>query len=126
MDFKKYYTIPASPEEVYLALTNPLSIQLWTGQAAEMSTTPNSEFALFDDAIVGKNLEFVENKQIIQEWYFGEQESPSIVTIKLHEKGKDTSVEVRQTNIPDADYTDLVSGWDEEYMGNLLEFFQGE
>ncbi len=126
MDFKKYYNIPATPEEVYLALTIPLSIQLWTGQNAEMIAEPNTEFSLFDGAIVGKNISFEENKSIVQEWYFGEQENPSIVTIKLHEKGKDTSVEVRQTNIPEEDYNDIIEGWNEEYMGNLIEFFQGE
>ncbi|MES2427845.1 MAG: ATPase, partial [Bacteroidota bacterium] len=37
-DFKKYYIIPAAPDEVYMALTNPLTIELWTGDLAEMST----------------------------------------------------------------------------------------
>ena len=57
-DFKKYYTIPATPEYVYLALTNPLTIQLGSGEEAEMSTEPGSEFSLWDGSIVGKNLEF--------------------------------------------------------------------
>ncbi|HLP33719.1 MAG TPA: ATPase, partial [Bacteroidia bacterium] len=39
-DFKRYFAIPAPPEEVYLALTNPLTIYLWTGEEAEMSTEP--------------------------------------------------------------------------------------
>ena len=59
-DFKKYYTIPAPPEEVYLALTNPLSVKLFTGAEAEMSTEPGSEFSLFDGDITGKNIEFEE------------------------------------------------------------------
>jgi uncharacterized protein YndB with AHSA1/START domain len=31
-DYKKYFTISAPPEEVYMALTNPATIQLWTGE----------------------------------------------------------------------------------------------
>ncbi len=62
-DFKKYYSIPATPEYVYLALTNELTLQLWTGDKAEMTAVPGSEFSLWDGAIVGKNLEFEENKK---------------------------------------------------------------
>ena len=123
-DFKKYYILPAEPEEVYIALTNPATIQLWTGEKAEMSTEPGSEFSLWDDSIAGKNLEFEEGKKIVQEWYFGEQEEPSIVTIKLHPHKQGTSIELRHTNIPDEAYDDIVSGWDETYFGSLQEFYE--
>lgn len=122
--FKKYYLIPAPPEDVYLALTNPLTIQLWTGEEAIMSTEPNSEFSLWEGSISGKNLEFEPNKKIVQEWYFGEQEEKSIVTIKLHPHDAGTSVELRHTNIPDADYDDIVVGWNEMYFGALQEFYR--
>jgi len=122
--YKKYYIISAPPEDVYLALTNPLTIQLWTGEVAEMTTEPGSEFSLWDGSITGKNIEFEENKKIIQEWYFGDQEEKSIVTIKLHADAKGTSVELRHTNIPDQDYDDIVEGWNESYFGALREFYE--
>ena len=81
-DFKKYYIINASSEEVYLALTNPFTIELWTGEKAEMSTEPNSEFSLLDGSLVGRNLEFIENKMIVQEWYFGD-ENPDNLNFKI-------------------------------------------
>lgn len=123
-DFKKYYIIPAEPEIVYAALTNPLTLQAWTGDEAEMSTEPGSEFSLFDGSIVGKNLEFEEGKKLVQQWYFGEQEEPSIVTIKLHPHKFGTSAELRHTNIPDHDYNDITEGWDEAYFGSLIEFYE--
>ena len=122
-DFKKYYILPAAPEEVYLALTNPATIRLWTGEPAIMSTEPGSEFALWDESIAGKNLEFEEGKKIVQQWYFGDQPEESIVTIKLHEHKSGTSVELRHTNIPDEEYDDMVAGWDEVYFGSLMEFY---
>ena len=123
-DFKKYYTLPAPPEEVYIALTNPATIRLWTGEVAEMSTEPESEFSMWDGSIAGKNLEFEEGKKIVQQWYFGEgDEEPSIVTIKLHPHKKGTSVELRHTNIPDEAYDDISAGWDESYFGSLDEFY---
>jgi uncharacterized protein YndB with AHSA1/START domain len=122
-DFKKYYMISAPPEDVYCALTNPVTIQLWTGEPAEMSTEPGSEFSLWDDSISGKNIEFVDGKRIVQQWYFGDQPLESIVTIILHSQKTGTSVELTHTNIPDEDYDDIVSGWNSSYFGSLREFY---
>jgi activator of HSP90 ATPase len=122
-DFKKHFTIPAPPEEVYAALTNPATIQLWSGEPAEMSTTPGTEFSLWEGSIVGQNLDFEEGKKIVQEWYFGEQEEPSIVTIILHPDKKGTSAELKHTNIPDEAYEDIVQGWQEAYFGALIDFY---
>lgn len=121
-DFKKYYTLDAPPQEVYEALTNPVSIRLWTGEDAVMDPIAGSEFSLWDGSITGKNIEFVENKMIVQQWYFGDK-AESIVTIKLHSHGESTSVELRHTNIPDEDYDEIVEGWNDSYFGNLEEFF---
>lgn len=122
-DLKKYYPLPATPQEIYTALTNPLTIELWTGDAAVMSTEPGSEFSMWDGSIVGKNLEFEDGKKIVQQWYFDGQAEASIVTIKLHPDKKGTSVELRHTNIPDADYDSFAEGWDNSYFGPLSEFF---
>jgi activator of HSP90 ATPase len=124
-DYKKYYLIPAAPAEVYMALTNPLTLELWTGDAAVMSTEPDSEFSLWDGSIVGKNLEFEPDKKIIQQWYFDGQPEASIVTIKLHHDKAGTSAELRHTNIPDDDYDDMVDGWNESYFGALADFYEG-
>ena len=123
-DYKKYYLISAPPEDVFLALTNPLTIQLWTGEEATMSTEPGSEFSLWDGSITGMNIEFELNKKIVQQWYFGEQDEKSIVTIKLHPHEQGTSVELRHTNIPDEDYNDIVEGWNESYFRALQEFYE--
>ena len=123
-DYKKYFVIPAEPEVVYAALTFPGTIQLWTGDKVEMSTEPGSEFSLWDGSIVGKNLAFDPGKSIEQEWYFGEQKEKSIVKIILHEHKQGTSAELRQSNIPDEDYEDIVSGWNEEYFGALIDFYE--
>ena len=122
-DFKKYYILPATPHEVYMALTNPLTIELWTGEPAVMSTEPGSEFSMWESSIVGKNLEFEEGKKIVQQWYFDGQPEASIVTIKLHPDKKGTSVELRHTNIPEADYDSFAEGWDDSYFGPLADFF---
>jgi activator of HSP90 ATPase len=50
--------------------------------------TVNGEFSLWDGAITGRFLELEPSTKIVQEWYFGETDSPSIVTLKLHEHKK--------------------------------------
>jgi activator of HSP90 ATPase len=122
-DFKKYYIIPAQPDEIYLALTVPMTIQLWSGEAAEMSTEPGSEFSMWDGSITGKNLEFEPEKKIVQQWYFGDHPEESIVTIKLHPHAQGTSVELKHTNIPDEDYEDIVDGWNTVYFRALHDFY---
>lgn len=125
-DFKKYFIIPTTPDQVYLALTTEATIQLWTGDKAEMKAEPGTEFSLWDGSIVGKNLEFEPGKRIVQQWYFGDQAEPSMVTIKLHPHAQGTSVEVKQTNIPDEEYDDIVEGWVNTYMASLQDFYEGE
>ena len=123
-DFKKYYILSATPEQVYAALTNAATIQLWSGDPATMSTEPGSEFALWEGNIEGKNIAFEKDKKIVQQWYFGEQEEESIVTIKLFPDRNKTSLELRHTNIPDADYENIVDGWNNVYLGSLIEFYE--
>jgi activator of HSP90 ATPase len=124
-DLKKYYIIEATPQEIYTALTNPLTIELWTGDPAVMSTVPGSEFSMWDGSIVGKNIEFETDKKIVQQWYFDGETEDSMVTIKLHPHAAGTSVELRHVNIPDKDYKDITEGWDDAYFGALNEFFSG-
>jgi uncharacterized protein YndB with AHSA1/START domain len=123
-EFRKYYNIPAPPEDVYIALTNPVTLQLWTGEPAIMSTEPGSEFSLWDGSITGRNIEFEPGKKLVQQWYFGDQPEESIVTILLHAKGMGTSVQLTHTNIPDEDYDDFVEGWNTSYFGALQEFYK--
>ncbi len=123
-DFKKYYTISATPDEVYLALTTATTIHLWTGEVAEMLAEPGTEFSLWDGSIVGKNIAFESGKKIVQQWYFETQPAESIVTIKLHPINQGTSVELKHVNIPDEDYVDIVDGWDNVYFSSLAEFYE--
>jgi uncharacterized protein YndB with AHSA1/START domain len=126
-DYKKYYIIPADPEEVYAALTNEATIRLWTGDKVEMTAEPGAEFSMWDGSICGRILELEPGKKIVQQWYFGEdEEAPSVVTIKLHKDKKGTSLELRHNNIPDEAFEDITEGWDQSYMADLIEFYEDE
>lgn len=122
-EFKKRYTLNALPHDVYNAMTNPLMIEIWTGEPVVMSTEPGSDFEIWDGAITGKNIEFIQDKLIVQKWFFGEEED-SVVTIKLFPDKKGTQVELNQTNIPDNAFNNMVEGWDVDYFGNLKQLYE--
>lgn len=122
-EIKRYYTLGVDPEDVYNALTNKKILEIWTGEDVIMELEPNTEFSLWGGSISGINLEFEKNKKIVQQWFFGEDDEPSIVTIKIHSHKKGASVELLHTNIPDEAFDNISDGWDEDYFGALNELF---
>lgn len=123
-DFKKYYIIPTDPEDVYKALTTEITVRLWTGDEVTLNPTEGGEFSMWDGSIAGKFITLEPYKLIEQQWYFGDQDEESIVTFKLHEHKKGTSLELQHRNIPAEAYDDIVEGWDETYMASLIEFYE--
>lgn len=121
--FKKTFRIKAEPSDVYSAITNPFTIELWSGYPAEMSTEPGSEFSLWEGDITGRNLEFIQDKKLVQEWFFGDQEEKSIVTITIFPDRENSSVTVEQTNIPDDEFNGIAEGWKEFYFDAISVFF---
>ncbi len=121
--FKKTFRINAEPSDVYAALTNPVTIELWSGYPAQMSAEPGTEFSLWEGDITGRNIELVENSKVVQEWYFGDQEEKSVVTILIAREGESSLVTVEQTNIPDKDFQEIAEGWREYYIGAIIAFF---
>jgi activator of HSP90 ATPase len=121
--FKKTFRINAEPSDIYSAITNPYTIELWSGYPAKMSTEPGSEFSLWEGDISGKNIEFIQDKKVVQEWYFGEQTEKSIVTISIVPDGENSQVTVEHSNIPDEEFNNIAEGWREYYIGAIMTFF---
>ena len=123
---KQTHTINAPVEEVFIALVNPLTIELWSGYTAKMEKIPGSEFSIFDGDIEGKNIDFIENEMVKQEWYFGEENPPSIVTIKLRgtKKNDKTEVELIHENVPESEFDEMELGWKRYYWGAIKEYFK--
>ena len=121
--FKKTFKINAEPSDVYSAITNPFTIELWSGYPAQMTAEPGTEFSLWAGDITGRNIEFIRDRKVVQEWYFGEQPEKSIVTITVHPDHENSMVTVEHTNIPDKDFADIAEGWKEYYIGAIINFF---
>ena len=122
-NLKRYYILNAEPKDVYNALTNKTMLEIWTDEQAEMEPIAGTSFSLWGGSISGINLEFEENKKIVQQWFFEGESEDSIVTMKLHPHKKGTSLELTHSNIPDDAYENISDGWDEDYFGALNELF---
>lgn len=126
-DYKTRIKVRAELEDVYAAFTNPFTIALWSGYPATMSFDAGSEFSMWEGDIVGRILEIEEQKQIVQEWYFGDQEEQSIVTIKFFPQGGGkVQIDVIHKNIPNEAFDEIVEGWNEFYLGAVKEFLEEE
>lgn len=123
-DFTYSIEITADPEEVFGALTHAFQIELWSGCPASMAPEAGFVFSLWEGDITGVNLEVKPNRLLVQEWFFGEQEEPSIVTLKLKPVKERTLVELTHTHIPDEVYEEITEGWREYYLGAIREFLE--
>lgn len=115
--------IRATPEEVYTALTNPFTIELWSGEPAVMSEEPGSEFTMLDGFIIGKNVAFEPNKSIQQEWYFGEEHT-SEVFIRIFPDKSASQIKIEHHGIPEEAYENMLEGWNDVYLESLKQFFE--
>ncbi|MDR2130337.1 MAG: SRPBCC domain-containing protein [Odoribacteraceae bacterium] len=118
-DFNYSVEIIAEPGEVFAALTNPIQIEAWSGFPAEMQAEEGFLFSLWEGDICGINLKVIPDRLLVQEWFFGETEHPSIVTLRLKRAGDRTRVELTHENIPDEVYDEITKGWDAYYLGAL-------
>lgn len=123
-DFKHYVSIDAEAEDVYACLTNPFTIELWSDMPAKMEAEEGTEFEMFEGDIAGKIIELEPNRKVVQQWYFSDQEEPSIVTFKIHLDKRKVSLELRHTNIPDEAYEEMTEGWKKYFLGRIKEFLE--
>jgi len=123
-DFKYYIKIKAQPEDVFACLTNPFTIELWSGYPVHMEAKEDTEFEMWDGDIAGKILTLVENRMVEQEWYYGAQEEQSIVIFKIHPEKDSVSVELRHSNDPDEIFDEMVEGWRDHYLGRIKAFLE--
>ena len=116
-NFKKTFHIDAEPSDIYAALTNPYTIELWSGYPAIMPSKAGEEFNMWDGDICGRIIDLVPNRKVVQEWYFGDREVESQVTITINGNGGKTAVTVVHTNIPVEDYQNIEEGSNEYCIG---------
>ena len=122
--FSQTYSISASVHDVWQALVSSEKINAWGGGPAVMDDKVGTEFELWGGDIWGKNIEVVHFKRLKQEWFAGEWDQPSIVTIDLAVTGHQTTIVLTHDQVPDEEQASLEAGWKDYYFGAMKSFLE--
>jgi len=123
-DLRKTIHIKVPIEEVFNAITNPLTIELWSGYEVTMEPTPGSEFSMFEGDISGKIKSLKTPSLVEQIWDFGDQEEESLVRFELFEDSGKTRLEISHSNIPDEVFDNINTGWKHYYLEALKSYLE--
>lgn len=122
---KKKYSIDASSEKVFQALTEEAAIASWSGDDATMNLEAGGKFSLWGGSIHGENLK-ISKAQIIQHWKEEKWTDFSKVTFNIEDKGDKSEVELIHENIPENSIKSINNGWDEYYMLPLKAYSENK
>lgn len=122
---KQTYHINASIEKVWQALVDPKAIEGWGAGPAKMNAKVDAEFSLWGGEVWGKNVEVIPNKKLVQEWFGGKWDKPSIATFSLHkEEDGSTRIDLVHEDVPDNEAKDHEEGWKDYYFGPLKDYVE--
>lgn len=122
--FTQTYHIAAPVNLVWQALVTPKHIAGWGAGPAKMQAKVNTTFRLWGGDIYGKNTVVQKAKRLEQDWYGGKWPKPSLVTITLSAERGGTKVVLTHKHVPDAEASNLRSGWRDYYFGPLKEYVE--
>jgi len=118
------YWIAASPTVVYEMLTSAEYIQVWTQQRATMNPHPGGTFTMFDDEVLGTNVELVAPLRLVQHWRFASWQQDSLVTFMLYAEKGGTRVLLDHEGVPGHDVDMIEGSWIPSYLGILSAYLE--
>jgi len=119
VDFK------AKPERIYEALLDAKQFSAFSGgRAAEIHREVGGAFSVFAGHIVGRNLELVPNRRIVQAWraVSWPEGIYSIARFELLGQGSGTRIIFDHAGFPPELAEHLESGWHENYWAPLRKY----
>jgi activator of HSP90 ATPase len=117
--------LDAPPEKIYqILLDSKLFADFSGGGAADINPIEGGAISMFGGRIVGRNIELVPNKLIVQAWRepvwpAGEY---SIVRFELQPEQQKTKVVLDHTGFSPGDFAHLEPGWKVRYWDPLKKF----
>jgi activator of HSP90 ATPase len=117
-------TLNASPKRIYDALMDSKQHAEFTGGEAKISADAGGEFSTHGGAIVGRNVELVPERRIVQAWRASEWPEGvySIVRFEMNPEGGATKLTFDHWGAPPEARDHLEAGWKERYWGPLQKF----
>lgn len=114
------------PYRIYEALLDSKQFAAVTGAPAEINAVAGGPFSLFGGHILGRNVELVSNRRIVQAWRAADwpQGVYSIARFELQAQGSGTRLVFDHTGFPPELKAHLEEGWEEHYWATLRKFFK--
>ncbi len=119
-------TFKSAPGRVYRALTDSRKFATFTGADAKISAEEGGEFSCFGTFVVGRNVQLVTDKRIVQAWrVFNWPEGVySIVRFELSAEGGQTKLILDQDGVPDDAVQHVDGGWEHKYWQPLRKYLE--
>lgn len=117
----------ASPSRIYEAYMDSDEHSAFTGgAAAQITSEEGGSFMCHGGGIVGRNVELVPGKRIVQAWRSTNWEEGvySMVSIGLEPEGNGTRLTLDHTGFPDGAKEMLEGGWHERYWKPMGEYLK--
>jgi activator of HSP90 ATPase len=114
----------ASAQRLYDILLNSKEFAAFSGALAEIGNEVGSAFTMFDGKIVGRNVELISGRRIVQAWRPIDW-SPgvySLVKFELTTQDFQTKIALDHTGFPEGTFDHLNAGWKLRYWDPLRKY----
>ena len=118
----------SKPETLYNMFLTGKHHSAFIGGEAKISSKEGAAFSVYDGYAVGKNLQLIKDKLIVQSWFaadWSERDLDSTLILLLEEKGKDTIINMTHANIPNAHVKGIKQGWTDFYWKPWRKYLAG-
>jgi activator of HSP90 ATPase len=111
----------ASPQWLYEALLDSKKFSAFSGRAAQIKRQPGGTFSLFGGHIVGRNVELVPNRRIVQAWRVVDWPEGvySMARFELKTRESGTRLVFDHIGFPEGLRDHLAEGWEANYWALL-------
>ena len=116
----------STPSKVYSALVDSKEHAAFTGGPAEIGTGEGDAFSAHGGHVLGRNIELVRNKRIVQAWRAADWPDGvySILKLELSEDGAATRLVLDQDGVPEDATSQIDAGWQAMYWTPLRDYLQ--
>ena len=115
----------AGPQRIYETILDSKSFAAFSGMPAEIGREVGDAFSMFGQRIVGRNIELVPARRIVQAWRPADWDPGiySIVRFEFTARGSGSKVVLDHTGFPEGTYDHLNAGWPLRYWDPLRKYF---
>jgi activator of HSP90 ATPase len=123
----KTVVLPAPAAELYSMYMSSEAHSEITGAPAKISEESDSPFEAFGGLLVGKTLQVVKHRLIVQSWRsvnFRKSDPDSTLIISFTPEDDDGRIDLVHLHVPDSDFQGISGGWDSRYFAPWLTYLQ--